>query len=128
MNYDKEQFLMKDDGSELTKTILSKQNKEDAAFNKGLDPELAEVVQNEIVRQQNHVELIASENYVSEAVLKLAGSVLTNKYAEGYPQARYYNGCEYIDVSENLARDRFKALFACGHKPGEKFTDESGRE
>ncbi|WP_168105114.1 serine hydroxymethyltransferase [Spiroplasma platyhelix] len=117
---------MKDEKPDLT--IINSKTKQDAAFNKGLDPQLTEVVQNEIVRQQNHVELIASENYVSEAVLKLAGTVLTNKYAEGYPKARYYNGCEYVDVSEELARDRFKQLFACGHKPGEKFKDENGRE
>lgn len=124
MSYDKEQVLMKD---ESTKKIID-EPKEDPAFNKGLDPQLAEVVRNELIRQQDHVELIASENYVSEAVLKLAGSVLTNKYAEGYPHARYYNGCKYIDVAEDLARDRLKQLFNCGHQLGEKFTDASGRE
>lgn len=124
MSYDKEQGLMKD---ESTKKIIG-EPKEDPAFNKGLDPQLSEVVRNELIRQQDHVELIASENYVSEAVLKLAGSVLTNKYAEGYPHARYYNGCKYIDVAEDLARDRLKQLFNCGHQAGEKFTDASGRE
>lgn len=127
MNYDKEQFLMKDD-IDVTKTIINDKEKEDAAFTKGLDPQLIDVVKNEIIRQQNHVELIASENYVSEAVLKLTGTVLTNKYAEGYPNARYYNGCKYIDIAEDLARDRLKQLFNCGHKPGEKFKDENGRE
>lgn len=127
MNYDKEN-LMKANNPDITKAIISGETKQDPAFNKGLDPQLEQVVANEIVRQQNHVELIASENYVSEAVLKLAGTVLTNKYAEGYPKARYYNGCEFIDVAEDLARDRFKQLFACGHQPGEKFKDESGRE
>lgn len=124
MSYDKEQVLMKD---ESTKKIIDEPTA-DSAFNKGLDPQLAEVVRNELIRQQDHVELIASENYVSEAVLKLAGSVLTNKYAEGYPHARYYNGCKYIDVAEDLARDRLKQLFNCGHQPGEKFTDANGRE
>lgn len=70
-------------------------------------------------RQQNHIELIASENYVSPAVLTLAGTILTNKYAEGYPGRRYYNGCENVDKIENLAIERFKQLFNCNHKPGQ---------
>lgn len=129
MKYDNEELFMKDTKSELPEIIDGWNNvKYDAAFNKGIDPQLIKVVENEIKRQQNHVELIASENYVSPAVLLLAGTVLTNKYAEGYPNARYYNGCENVDVAENLARDRLKELFACGHQPGEKFKDESGRE
>ena len=77
------------------------------------DKELFESIKNEFVRQQNHIELIASENIVSKAVLEAQGSVLTNKYAEGYPSKRYYGGCEYVDVSENLAIERAKKLFDC---------------
>lgn len=75
------------------------------------DPELAKAVRDEKGRQEEHIELIASENYVSPLVLKLQGSVLTNKYAEGYPYKRYYGGCEFIDITEQLAIDRAKALF-----------------
>lgn len=75
------------------------------------DSEIFEVVNLEISRQQNNLELIASENFVSSAVLAAAGSVLTNKYAEGYPGKRYYGGCEYVDMAENIARDRLKKLF-----------------
>ena len=77
------------------------------------DRELYESIKNEFTRQQNHVELIASENIVSKAVLEAQGSVLTNKYAEGYPGKRYYNGCEHVDVAENLAIERLKKLFSC---------------
>jgi glycine hydroxymethyltransferase len=77
------------------------------------DKELFESIKNEFIRQQNHIELIASENIVSKAVLEAQGSVLTNKYAEGYPSKRYYGGCEYVDVSENLAIERAKKLFDC---------------
>ena len=66
-------------------------------------------------RQKSTLELIASENFVSDAVLEAAGSVLTNKYAEGLPGKRYYGGCEFVDVAENLARDRLKQLFAADH-------------
>jgi glycine hydroxymethyltransferase len=76
-----------------------------------VDPEIFEVVQNETRRQTEKIELIASENFTSQAVLETAGTVLTNKYAEGYPGARYYGGCEFVDVAENLARDRAKELF-----------------
>src|SRR5439155_12981036 len=79
------------------------------------DPEVAEAVRNETRRQGAQLELIASENFVSEAVLQALGSVLTNKYAEGYPGKRYYGGCEYIDVIEQLAIDRAKALFGAEH-------------
>ncbi|MFM8901526.1 MAG: serine hydroxymethyltransferase [Burkholderiales bacterium] len=76
-----------------------------------IDPELWAVVQNENRRQEEHIELIASENYTSPAVMQAQGSQLTNKYAEGYPGKRYYGGCEYVDVAEQLAIDRIKALF-----------------
>ena len=75
------------------------------------DPEIAAVISSEIERQQTKLELIASENFVSQAVLEAAGSVLTNKYAEGYPGKRYYGGCEFVDQAENIARDRIKKLF-----------------
>jgi glycine hydroxymethyltransferase len=75
------------------------------------DPEIFEAIENETRRQHEGLEMIASENFVSEAVLEAAGSVFTNKYAEGYPGRRYYGGCEYADVVETLARDRAKALF-----------------
>jgi len=78
------------------------------------DPELHAAIRSELARQQDQIELIASENIVSKAVLDAAGSVLTNKYAEGYPGRRYYGGCEYVDVAEQLAIDRAKALFGCG--------------
>ena len=77
------------------------------------DPDLYNSVKLEFERQQQHVELIASENIVSKAVLEAQGSVLTNKYAEGYPGKRYYGGCEHVDVSENLAIERAKKLFNC---------------
>ena len=77
------------------------------------DNELYNSIRDEFTRQQNHIELIASENIVSKAVLEAQGSVLTNKYAEGYPSKRYYGGCEYVDVSENLAIERAKKLFDC---------------
>ena len=77
------------------------------------DPELYKAIKDELNRQQNHIELIASENIVSQAVLEAQGSVLTNKYAEGYPGKRYYDGCEHVDVAETLAIDRLKKLFDC---------------
>lgn len=76
-----------------------------------VDPEVFEAIQREVDRQNTRLELIASENFTSEAVMEAAGSVFTNKYAEGYPGKRYYGGCEYADVVENLARERAKALF-----------------
>ncbi|QQE78801.1 serine hydroxymethyltransferase [Alicyclobacillus sp. SO9] len=82
---------------------------------KDWDNEVAEAMEQELQRQRNKIELIASENFVSEAVMQAMGSVLTNKYAEGYPGKRYYGGCEYVDVVENLARDRAKALFGAEH-------------
>jgi glycine hydroxymethyltransferase len=79
------------------------------------DPEISAAIQHEVVRQHEGLEMIASENFVSQAVLEAAGSVFTNKYAEGYPGKRYYGGCEYADVVENLARDRAKQLFGADH-------------
>jgi len=78
-----------------------------------IDPEIFKAINEELVRQQNHIELIASENIVSQAVLEAQGSILTNKYAEGYPGKRYYNGCEHVDVAESLAIERLKKLFDC---------------
>jgi glycine hydroxymethyltransferase len=80
-----------------------------------VDPQIAAAIDNETRRQHEGLELIASENFVSEAVLEAAGSVFTNKYAEGYPGKRYYGGCEFTDVVENLARDRAKQLFGAEH-------------
>ena len=77
------------------------------------DPELAKAMEGELGRQRDHLELIASENLVSKAVMAAMGSVLTNKYAEGYPGKRYYGGCEYVDIVEDLARERAKQLFGC---------------
>src|SRR5260370_11753984 len=79
------------------------------------DPEIARAIAQEVQRQHEGLELIASENFVSMAVLEAAGSVFTNKYAEGYPGKRYYGGCEFADVVENLARDRAKQLFGAEH-------------
>jgi len=81
----------------------------------GYDPELATAIAAERQRQEDHVELIASENYASPRVLEAQGSVLTNKYAEGYPGKRYYGGCEFVDVAEKLAIDRLKKLFDCDY-------------
>jgi len=78
------------------------------------DPELAKAIAAEAQRQEDHVELIASENYTSPAVMQAQGSVLTNKYAEGYPGKRYYGGCEFVDIAEQLAIDRLKQLFGAG--------------
>ena len=80
-----------------------------------VDPEIAEVLANELNRQETTLEMIASENFVPQAVLDCQGSVLTNKYAEGYPGRRYYGGCEFVDVAEQLAIDRAKALFGAEH-------------
>ena len=79
------------------------------------DPEIADIIEKERLRQTNGLELIASENLVSHAVLEAMGSIMTNKYAEGYPGKRYYGGCEFHDMAENLARDRLKKLFGAEH-------------
>ena len=81
----------------------------------GFDPELAQAIADEARRQEDHVELIASENYASRRVLEAQGSVLTNKYAEGYPGKRYYGGCEYVDIAERLAIERAKQLFGADY-------------
>jgi len=93
---------------------------DDSAANKALnnrleesDPEIQRAIDAELGRQQHEIELIASENIVSQAVMQAQGSVMTNKYAEGYPGRRYYGGCEYVDIAEDLARDRAKQLFNC---------------
>ncbi|MGB7487957.1 MAG: serine hydroxymethyltransferase, partial [Phormidesmis sp.] len=79
------------------------------------DPALAAIIGKELTRQQTHLELIASENFTSPAVMAAQGSVLTNKYAEGLPSKRYYGGCEFVDQSEQLAIDRVKELFGAAH-------------
>ena len=84
-------------------------------FIRDYDTELYDAMENELQRQRDHIELIASENFTSRAVMQAMGSHLTNKYAEGYPGARYYGGCEYVDVVEQLAIDRAKALFGAEH-------------
>ena len=84
-------------------------------FIKNLDTELYDAMENELRRQRDHIELIASENFTSRAVMQAMGSHLTNKYAEGYPGARYYGGCEYVDIVEQLAIDRAKELFGAEH-------------
>src|SRR5437899_7790842 len=89
----------------------------DAFFSAGLreaDPEVAEAIRLELGRQRDEIELIASENIVSRAVLEAQGSVLTNKYAEGLPGKRYYGGCQYVDIAERLAIERVTKLFGCG--------------
>ena len=80
---------------------------------KTTDPEIADAIKAEMERQNSHIELIASENWVSKAVMAAMGSPLTNKYAEGYPGKRYYGGCQCVDVVEDLARERAKELFGC---------------
>src|SRR5437667_4328743 len=79
------------------------------------DPQIWQAIENEKQRQEDHIELIASENYVSPLVLELQGSVLTNKYAEGYPHKRYYGGCEFVDIAEELAIARVKELFGADY-------------
>ncbi len=103
------------------------------------DPEVWDAIENELDRQQDEIELIASENIVSKAVLEAAGTLLTNKYAEGYPGRRYYGGCQYVDVVEQLAIDRAKRLFNCtfanvqphsgcaGQPVGDAGADQAGR-
>jgi glycine hydroxymethyltransferase len=81
----------------------------------GFDDELAKAIAQESQRQEDHIELIASENYASPRVLEAQGTLLTNKYAEGYPEKRYYGGCEYVDIVEQLAIDRAKALFGADY-------------
>ncbi len=85
------------------------------SYLKQVDPEIYSAILKETFREETKLELIASENFVSEAVLEAAGGIMTNKYAEGYPAKRYYGGCEFVDIAENLARDRAKQLFGCDH-------------
>ena len=80
-----------------------------------VDPEVYEAIKGETLRERNKIELVASENFVSEAVLEAQGSVMTNKYSEGYPRKRYYGGCEFMDVVEDLVRERARKLFGCDH-------------
>jgi glycine hydroxymethyltransferase len=82
---------------------------------RAVDPDMAEAIERETLREENKIELIASENYTSEAVLEAQGGILTNKYAEGYPDKRYYGGCEYVDIVERLAIERAKKLFGADH-------------
>jgi len=82
---------------------------------KTFDPEIFQIIKKETERQEYNLECIASENFVSEAVMEAQGSVLTNKYAEGYPAKRYYGGCEFVDIAEQLAIDRAKELFGAEH-------------
>src|SRR3989338_6787332 len=85
------------------------------SFLKKEDPKIYKAILSETKRENDNIELIASENFVSEAVLEAQGSVLTNKYAEGYPHARWYGGCEYVDIVEDLAIERAKKLFGAEH-------------
>jgi len=96
---------------------MNARTKDDGFFTESLstrDPEIAAAIGAELGRQRKEIELIASENIVSAAVMEAQGSVMTNKYAEGYPGRRYYGGCQHVDVAENLAIDRAKQLFDCG--------------
>ena len=102
------------------KSIFNKKiiTKSDSIFSnsesiKEYDEELWSSMINESQRQEDHIELIASENYASTRILEAQGSLLTNKYAEGYPSKRYYGGCEFVDIAENLAIERAKKLFNC---------------
>src|SRR5512138_2583198 len=93
-----------------------------------VDPEVFQAIQHEVERQNGQLELIASENFTSEAVLEATASVFTNKYAEGYPGRRYYGGCEFTDVVENLARDRAKKLFRAEHANAQPHSGSQANE
>src|SRR3979490_2751171 len=97
-----------------SQTVASQSKNQSRALAEA-DPTVAQATANEVARQHEGLEMIASENFVSRAVLEAAGSVFTNKYAEGYPGKRYYGGCEFADVVENLARDRAKQIFGAEH-------------
>ena len=107
--------ILKRKVNNYTERKIGKEFKKMYSFDdvKAFDPELAEAMSLEIGRQNSHIELIASENFVSKAVMAAMGSQLTNKYAEGYPGKRYYGGCEFVDMAENLAIERAKELFGC---------------
>ena len=94
---------------------MKKQEQDHLAILRHVDPEIAAAIEGEQRRQQEHLELIASENLAGKAVLQAQGSILTNKYAEGYPGARYYGGCTYVDQVEELARSRARELFGAEH-------------
>ena len=85
------------------------------SYLKQSDPEIYKAITGETNRQTTKLELIASENFTSEAIMEAAGGVMTNKYAEGYPGKRYYGGCEFVDIAEDIARDRLKQIFNCEH-------------
>lgn len=87
----------------------------DSKYLKNVDPDIFNLIEEEEARQENNIELIASENFTSRAVMEAVGSALTNKYAEGYPHKRYYGGCEVVDKVEDLARDRMTKLFGADH-------------
>lgn len=95
---------------------------------KAFDAEIAEAILKELGRERNKIELIASENFVSPAVMEALGTVLTNKYAEGYPGKRYYGGCEYVDIVEDIARERMKALFGADHANVQPHSGSSANE
>ncbi len=100
------------------------------SFLEKVDPEVNQAIKLETSRQAGNIELIASENFVSEAVLEAQGCIMTNKYAEGYPGKRYYGGCEFVDIAENLAIERCKQLFgarACQCAAAFRHTGEYGR-
>ena len=94
---------------------------------KAQDEAVYKAIRGETARQKNTIELIASENFVSPAVLEAVGSVLTNKYAEGYPGKRYYGGCKYVDVVEQLAIDRLKQIYGCEHANVQPHSGASAR-
>src|SRR2546430_7397931 len=96
-----------------TKAVAAKEDAFFSATHAEADPEISDVIAKELGRQRDEIELIASENIVSRAVLEAQGSVLTNKYAEGYPGRRYYGGCQFVDIAENIAIERAKKLFGC---------------
>lgn len=102
-------------GKIVNEWLRKKEEKSVLAYIRQTDPETAEAIMSELARQRGKIELIASENFVSRAVLEALGTVLTNKYAEGYPGKRYYGGCEYVDIVEELARERAKQLFGAEH-------------
>src|SRR5436309_13500821 len=100
----------------MSATHPSEKKQDSSMFSASLeeaDPEIAEAIRLELGRQRDEIELIASENIVSRAVLEAQGSVLTNKYAEGYPGRRYYGGCQIVDIAEDLAIERINKLFGC---------------
>ena len=101
----------------MSQPMASSANANEDFFTKELasaDPAIAEAIEKELFRQRHEIELIASENIASKAVIEAQGSIMTNKYAEGYPGRRYYGGCQYVDIAEELAIERITKLFDCG--------------